>query len=123
MRLADILLLKAEALVEKGDTGSAIDIINTIRQRAGLGTSSLDRNMTQNNARLAVENERQLELYMEGQRWFDLNRNDRMLDVMSKHKDQNGNLIFKNIQAFRIKWPVPQGEMDKNTNLVQNEGY
>lgn len=123
MRLADILLLKAEALVEKGDTGSAIDIINIIRQRAGLGTSSLDRNMTQNNARLAVENERQLELYMEGQRWFDLNRNDRMLDVMSKHKDQNGNLIFKNIQAFRIKWPVPQGEMDKNTNLVQNEGY
>ncbi len=123
MRLADIMLLKAEALVETGETGKAIDIVNTIRQRAGLGNSSLNKNMAQSEARIAVENERQLELYMEGQRWFDLTRNDRTIDVMRKHKDQKGNLIFKKIQEFRIKWPIPQGEMDKNTNLVQNEGY
>jgi len=123
MRLADILLLKAEALVEVGKPADAIDIVNKIRERAGLGASSLNRSMSQADARLAVENERQLELYMEAQRWYDLLRNERMLEVMRKHKDQNGNLIFANLQEFRTKWPVPQGEMDKNTNLVQNEGY
>ena len=79
--------------------------------------------MSQADARLAVENERQLELFMEGQRWYDLLRNDRMLDVMKQHKDQNGNYIFANLEAFRAKWPIPQGEMDKNSRLVQNEGY
>ena len=123
MRLADFLLLKAEALVEIGQSGEAMDIVNKIRERAGLGASSLNREMSQADARIAVENERQLELYMEAQRWYDLLRNDRMLEVMRKHKDQKGNLIFSDLQEFRTKWPVPQEEMDKNTNLVQNEGY
>jgi hypothetical protein len=121
MRLADVLLLKAEALVELGQQAAAVDIVNQVRTRAGV--SSLDRSMSQANARLAVENERQLELFMEGQRWFDLVRNDRMVEVMRNFKDQHGNRIFANVQAFRNLWPVPQGEMDKNTNLTQNEGY
>ena len=123
MRLADILLLKAEALVELNRSDEAIDIVNKIRERAGLGASSLNRDMAQSNARLAVENERQLELYMEGQRWYDLVRNERMLEVMRKHKDKNGNVLFPNLEEFRIKWPIPQGEMDTNTRLTQNEGY
>lgn len=123
MRLADILLLKAEALVELNRSPEAIDIVNAIRERAGFGISSLNRDMSQSNARLAVENERQLELYMEGQRWYDLVRNDRMLDVMRKHKDQNGKLLFADLESFRYKWPIPQSEMDKNIRLTQNEGY
>ena len=55
--------------------------------------------------RLAVENERQLELYMEGQRWFDLVRNNRLLEVMQKHKDKDGRLLFAGLQAFRQLWP------------------
>lgn len=123
MRLADILLLKAEALVELNKVSEAIAIVNTVRQRAGLENSLLNVSMSQENARLAVENERQLELYMEGHRWFDLVRNDRMMAVMSKHKNQNGNLMLPNLQPFRAIWPIPQSEMDKNTSLVQNEGY
>lgn len=123
MRLADIMLLKAEALVELNKAGEAIDIVNQIRNRAGLGESSLNRGMSQSDARLAVENERQLELYMEAQRWYDLLRNERMLEVMKKHKNEKGVLIFSDLQSFRTKWPIPQGEIDKNTNLVQNEGY
>lgn len=123
IRLADILLLKAEALVELGRSDEAIDIVNTIRERAGLGASTLRRDMPQEQARLAVENERQLELYMEGQRWYDLLRNDRMTAVMRAHKDKDGKLLFPGLQDYRAKWPVPQEEMDKNTNLVQNPGY
>lgn len=123
MRLADIMLLKAEALVELNEVGPAIDIVNRIRERAGLGVESLKRNMSQEDARLAVENERQLELYMEAQRWYDLLRNERTLDVMKKHKNEKGEAIFSNLPSFRTKWPVPQSEMDKNANLVQNDGY
>ena len=60
---------------------------------------------------------------MEGQRWFDLVRNNRLLEVMQKHKDKDGSLLFAGLQAFRQLWPIPQGEKDKNTNLTQNEGY
>jgi len=121
MRLADILLIKAEALVELNRVSDAIDIVNQIRNRAGI--SSLDNGMSQANARLAVENERQLELYMEGQRWFDLVRTGRLDEVMSKHKDKNGALLFPYFESFRAKWPIPQSEIDKNERLTQNEGY
>ena len=47
MRLADILLLKAEALVELDRTPEAIRIVNGIRERAGFAPSSLDENMGQ----------------------------------------------------------------------------
>lgn len=123
MRLADVLLLKAEALVEANKPAEAIDIVNQIRERAGLGASSLKNTMPQAEARLAVEKERQLELYMEAQRWYDLLRNDRMLDVMKSHKDKNGKVLFGGLQSFRVKWPVPQKERDMNKFLTQNEGY
>lgn len=121
MRFADILLLKAEALVELNRPTEAIDIVNQIRNRAGI--SDLDRNMSKETARLAVENERQLELYAEGQRWYDLVRNERMVEVMSKHKDQNGKLQHAGIAAFRSIWPIPQSEIDQNEKLTQNDGY
>jgi hypothetical protein len=123
IRLADILLLKAEALVELNRTAEAIRIVNTIRTRAGLSEALLDENMNQSSGRLAVENERQLELYMEGQRWFDLIRNNRLIEVMSKHKDKNGRLLYSSLEEFRQLWPIPQDEKDKNSNLTQNEGY
>ncbi|GJG30992.1 membrane protein [Hallella multisaccharivorax DSM 17128] len=123
MRLADIMLLKAEALVELGQTAEAIGIVNKIRERAGLSSNLLNTAMPQAEARKAVENERQLELYMEGQRWYDLLRNDRALEVMRVHKDRNGNRLFPDLKSFRVLWPVPQSELDKNTNLKQNEGY
>ncbi len=122
LRLADILLLKAEALVETGDVKGAIEIVNTIRDRAGLGGLKTD--MGVDEARLAVENERQLELFMEGHRWYDLVRNGRWSDVMKKTRDKKGALRFPDgIADFRRHLPVPQGQIDINERLVQNAGY
>jgi len=121
MRLADILLLKAEALVELNRIGEAMAIVNTIRTRAGLPDLSV--NPSQGDARLAVERERRLELVFEGQRWYDLLRNDRMLPVMRQHRDRNGRLFFPDLQEFHKLWPVPQTERDANPNLTQNTGY
>lgn len=121
MRLADVLLLKAEALVELNKVDLAMPIVNRIRQRAGL--TDLELNLPQDKARLAVETERQLELVLEGHRWFDLIRNNRMVEVMSKHKGKDGNLLVPDVKAFRAHLPIPQSEKDKNVNLTQNEGY
>ncbi|EGJ72017.1 RagB/SusD domain-containing protein [Bacteroides coprosuis DSM 18011] len=121
MRIADILLLKAEALVELNQVNQAISIVNQIRKRAGI--KSLNPSMTQEKARLAVENERQLELFMEGQRWYDLTRNNRLIEVMSQHKDKDGNKLISNLNENKYYWPIPQLELDKNDNLIQNKGY
>lgn len=121
LRLADILLLKAEALVELNRPKDALMIVNDIRNRAGLGGLSLSLSVAE--ARLAVENERQLELLFEGQRWWDLIRNERMEEVMKLAHDKNGNLRFSEIPAWRAKLPIPQAQIDINERLTQNIGY
>ena len=121
LRLADILLLKAEALVELGRPKEALAIVNDIRSRAG--AAPVDENMDAARARLAVENERQLELYMEGHRWFDLIRNDRMEEVMGEATDKYGNPIVADAAGLHRLMPIPQNQIDINENLAQNEGY
>lgn len=121
LRLADILLLKAEALVELNRPKDALMIVNDIRNRAGLSGLSLSLNVAE--ARLAVENERQLELLFEGQRWWDLIRNERMEEVMKLAHDKNGNLRFSEISSWRTKLPIPQAQIDINERLTQNIGY
>ncbi len=121
LRLADILLLKAEALVELNRPKEALMIVNDIRNRAGLSGLSLSLSVAE--ARLAVENERQLELLFEGQRWWDLIRNERMEEVMKLVHDKNGNLRFSEIPAWRAKLPIPQAQIDINERLTQNIGY
>ena len=121
LRLADILLLKAEALVELNRPKEALMIVNDIRNRAGLSGLSLSLSVAE--ARLAVENERQLELLFEGQRWWDLIRNERMEEVMKLAHDKNGNLRFSEIPAWRAKLPIPQAQIDINERLTQNIGY
>ena len=98
-----------------------MNIVNTIRDRAGL--KKLSTTLSQGDARLSVEQERQFELALEGQRWYDLLRNDRMVEVMRQHKDKNGKLLFPNLEEFHKLWPVPQTEKDSNPNLTQNPGY
>lgn len=121
LRLADILLLKAEALVELNRPKDALMIVNDIRNRAGLSGLSLSLSVAE--ARLAVENERQLELLFEGQRWWDLIRNERMEEVIKLAHDKNGNLRFSEIPAWRAKLPIPQAQIDINERLTQNIGY
>ena len=121
LRLADILLLKAEALVESGKPAEAVAIVNQIRERAGIDL--LPTSLDVEKARLAVENERQLELLLEGHRWFDLVRTERMEEGMKLSHDKNGKVRFTDIPTWREKLPVPQEQMDINERLTQNEGY
>jgi uncharacterized protein (UPF0297 family) len=119
LRLADIILLKAEALNELGDVNGAAELVDQIRSRVDLpNTPASD----QASMRLAIEKERRLELAFEGHRWYDLKRNGRAIEVMNNVEDENGQKLY-NLTENRLIWPVPQSELDLNSSLVQNPGY
>ncbi len=119
IRLADIILLKAEALNELGDVAGAAELVNQVRSRVSLpGTMAAD----QAAMRLAIEKERRLELAFEGHRWYDLKRTGRAIEVINNAVDENGSKLYS-ITEQDLLWPIPQAELDKNQNLVQNPGY
>ncbi|MBK9985261.1 MAG: RagB/SusD family nutrient uptake outer membrane protein [Saprospiraceae bacterium] len=120
IRLADILLLKAEAENELGNTGTAADLVNQIRARVHLNPTSAT---SQADMRLAIEKERRLELAFEGIRWFDLKRTGRAIEVMNNAKGVGGASLGYHLDENRLFWPIPQAELDKNSNLTQNPGY
>lgn len=120
LRLADIMLLKAEALNENGDLAGAAALVNQIRSRVNLpNTTASDKA----SMKLAIEKERRLELAFEGHRWYDLKRTGRALEVLNNVKGPNGSSLGYVVTESKLLWPIPQAEMDKNTKLTQNEGY
>jgi hypothetical protein len=120
LRLADILLLKAEALNETGDVAGAATLVNQVRSRVGLPNTTAG---NKDAMKLAIEKERRLELAFEGHRWFDLKRNGRAIEVVNNAKGPDGQNLGYQLNTDKLIWPVPQSEMDKNSNLVQNPGY
>jgi hypothetical protein len=120
IRLADILLLKAEALNELGDQAGAAALVNQVRARVNLAATTAT---SQADMRLAIAKERRLELAFEGHRWFDLKRTGRAIEVMNNVKGVNGASLNYNLTPERLVWPIPQAELDKNIKLRQNSGY
>lgn len=123
LRLGDIVLLKAEALNELGDTEAARAEVDRIRDRAGLGPTPAS---NQTEMALAIEKERRLELAQEAQRWDDLRRYGRAVEVMNNlsEVDLRTNTVKEyNMSAEEIWLPIPQSERNRNLQLGQNPGY
>ncbi len=111
-RLAEMLLIRAESLVERNtgtDLDDAVVLINQIRNRAGIGnyTGTID----QTSLRNEVFNQRRLELALEGHFFFDVVRTGRAATTFTNWVDS---------QAL---FPIPFREMNANPKLVQNPGY
>lgn len=119
-RLADILLLKAEALNELGDPNGAAELVNQIRARVSLDPIAAT---SQADMRVTIARERRLELAFEGHRWYDLKRTGRAIEVINAATDENGEPLGYNLTEEKLVWPIPQSERDKNTKLTQNPGY
>jgi len=116
LRYADVLLMKAEALNNLGNTSEAEAPLNKVRQRAGLSDIS---GLTQSEFKERVLNERRMELAFEGQRWFDLIR----VDDGQWGLDFLHSIGRVNASSKHLLLPIPQKEIDTNPNLVQNPGY
>lgn len=124
-RYADILLLKAEALIMTGDLPGAATIINSVRARVGLGSLPASATSSKDSMIDALLKERRLELAFEGQRWFDLCRLDKVEEVMNAvYAKDSGRLPQKALfTEYSYRMPIPQNILDMNNNLVQNPGY
>ena len=120
----------AEALNEIGQTTSALLYLNRIRERAFNSTDHNYSGLSQEGFRIAVWQERRLELAMEGHRWFDLVRTERLIQRMKDHAayeasvaEKNKTEIATNIKDYMVLYPIPQRERDINKDLTQNPGY
>ena len=118
LRYADVLLMYAEALNQNGKQDEAMVYLNMVRERAGLTeVSGLD----QAALTVALAQERRVELFLEGHRWFDLVRTGKLLTEMNAYFERN-NLNFE-VQAYKTIMPIPLREIDINPSLGQNTGY
>ena len=115
-RLADIILMKAEAQFKEGNMGDALSTINlktngvSIRSRTGLPDFTATE-MTPD----GLLKERARELSWEGWRRNDMVRFGHFTDATIPEKSVSAD--------YRNLYPIPQAELSKNPYLVQNPGY
>ncbi len=142
LRFADILLMIAEA---QGYTQSSLDLINMVRDRSGLPDYTMANVTTIGEFERALAQERRIEFAFENQRWFDLVRfnttmttitaqiliKEHFADEYDSHYSEylppTPTLLElqNNVTQDRLLLPIPQREIDTNTQLVieQNPGY
>ena len=113
IRLAELILIKAEILARQNKLAEAVNEYNIVRVRAGLARHTLGTNVTtQAQVLAAIDLERRLELAFEGDRWPDLVRQGRVVTVKG-FTDRPGQALF----------PIPLRDVRTSPGLTQNPGY
>ncbi|MGE8377081.1 MAG: RagB/SusD family nutrient uptake outer membrane protein [Sphingobacterium sp.] len=124
IRYADVLLMYAEAKNEvSGPDQSIYDALNAIRERSGVDMPKVNIAVynTKEKLRDFILHERRIELALEGHRYYDLKRRNLMQSTLAPLKNPGGApLRFGEINNVL---PFAQSELDRNRQLVQNEGY
>jgi hypothetical protein len=146
IRLADLYLMKAEALNEyEGPSQKVYDAINKVRERAGIPkvedawkNAKIHPNyhLEQDGLKEIILRERSIELAFEGHRFWDMLRHKRAVSEFSVPLwgwDPDGtnaetffNLQIKQARSFTVKdclWPITVDELNTNANLIQNPGW
>lgn len=145
-RYADVLLMRAEALAQLGQTAEAIALVNQVRERAaGMATNSIVSNYpnkygvhyavgkysgtySKEEAMKIVKMERRLELAMESERFFDLVRWGDAATVLNKYyTTESEKMNFLSGSQFTANkneyLPVPYEQMAaSNGHYTQNCG-
>ncbi len=134
VRLSEIVLMLAEAYYHTGDTENALKWLNELRSNRIEGATyytetTLPPVRTDNRIKedatgkpltpllQAILDERQKELYMEGDRWFELKRNGR-----PEWWIINNGLKYTT-RKYMYTAPVYKGDVDLNPDFIQNPGY
>jgi hypothetical protein len=129
IRLADIILLKAEALCQNNSVNEAVQLVNN-STIARVNATPIPTGLNKEKALDAILNERRLELAFEGHRWDDLIRTGRINQVMNSLNDYTKATpssprvkISYNFDDHLKLLPIPQEERNRNKKLTQNPGY
>lgn len=143
IRLADLYLMYAEALVETNELQTAKTYLDHVRQRAGIPTVDAAWTIVgitpdQAKMRDIVRQERMIELYLEGHNFWDMRRwllAEQYFNVKPKGMNIRANTLseFSRVTEVQVErrfeapthylMPIPVDEVNKNSNLVQNPGY
>jgi starch-binding outer membrane protein, SusD/RagB family len=119
IRLAETILLRAEAYVGLNNYTMAAADLNSIRNRAN-ATPVLPEAVDLD----YILDERARELYAEEFRHITLRRMGKLLERVRKYNNNPVNPAC-NIQDRNVLWPIPQSQIDLNVDAVieQNPGY
>ncbi len=136
-RLSDMLLIKAEALIERGQEGDfdlAFQLINTVNKRANNMTETLKKE-DYISSKLQMEDllmaERQREFMFEGKRWYDLVRRSRrdgntvslVAAVQNKFEENSNAIRIRLSDPNIIYFPYAKNELKVNPLLTQNPAF
>ncbi len=119
-RVAEMYLNRAEARAQLGNLEGARGDLNAVRKRAGLPETTAS---TREELLASILQERKLEFYQEGHRWFDLFRTGQALPVLTDLKRNTGSRLVSLPTPARLVFPFPTSEVLANPNLEQNEAY
>lgn len=123
-RYADVVLLLAEAINQQNGkpTQEAINLLTSVRTRAGLSTS-LTTASTKEQFQLAIENERLFELWAEGVRRDDLIRWGKYISRAVDDGSAAQNPNFGDGSKY-ILYPLPRSVVNQSNGVIeQNPGY
>jgi starch-binding outer membrane protein, SusD/RagB family len=126
VRYADVLLMRAEALLETNQLPEVYTLINQVRARVSMPTvQSVDgASLSQTALRTILRRERRVELAIEGLRFMDLKRWGTMQEAFVRIA---GDVVPGYVPTYRgVKsetFPIPQSELNVNNKLVQNTGW
>ena len=147
IRLADLYLMYAEVLNEIGEASddAIFSYVDPIRERSGLEgvieswanySTNPSKPSTQEGRREIIQRERMIELAFEGQRYWDLRRWKLLEDYMRKPIEgwdvygrepeefyQVQTLATPKFEEKDYLYPIRQGNLMKNRNLIQNPGW
>ena len=99
-----------------GPSQDALDLIDDVRNRAGLDDLKLSDFGDKKKLQDQILDERKWEFWYEGKRRTDLIRTGRFITDAQKRG-------IKNAQDFHVYFPIPQSAIDANPLLKQNTGY
>jgi hypothetical protein len=125
-RYADVLLMRAEALVELNQLDGVYGLVDDVRERVGMPfvESVEGTGLSQDQLRTIVRHERRVELAAEGLRFFDLKRWNQVEAGFQRATADKIAGYAPNYRGDRSAiFPIPQRELDANDQLVQNPAW
>ena len=143
-RMAELYLIRAEALNEFNSTPNSdtYNDLNMIRNRSGM--CNVKMNQSQDEMRETIAHERNIEMYYEDQRWFDLRRTLQSaekipveinkIQIRKIYKTSADSwpykIIYEKVPYQKRYWsnhwymnPFPKSEINKFYGLIQNPGW